>query len=282
MQAGFKRTASIFFALIGALSIVLHVVSSWAMQHTTDTNTYVATTAIVIDQPQVQSKIAQTIVNSVVGEAQVPEEILSLLASGARVIVASDGFHTFWEFANTTMHEIVRNQLLGNTAIDPDGARIDITPEVNLILDNLRALDPRLSQLLPDSAPKTPIQIVNSNTLVDIRNAINGLERLRSYSLFIAVAMFAISTLMLGLRRRSLVMTSLALWATAPAIYGVSKAIPLIAQRFIDEEFRESTYIVATHMASTMTTSVWQVVFCGLVVTVIAFFPRKNVTRTQV
>lgn len=281
MRAGSRRSIAIAAAVLGAVFVVLAVLASWTLTHTTDTRTYVRTADLVIDQTQIQSEIAATIVTSIVGDAQLPDDLVALLDNGARLIVASDSFHKFWQVANRSMHEIAREQLLGNNPIDPAGARIDITAEVNLVLENLRQIDPRLAGLLPDNAPETAVQIVNQETLTDIRDAISGLERLKTFSAPIALALFAISTLLWGLRRRSLVVTASALSVTALAIYGVSTAVPLIAERFVDEEFRSTTYIVATQMASTMTTSAWQVLFCGFVGFVIAFFPRKQNSNNQ-
>jgi hypothetical protein len=280
MQTGFRRSAAIATSVLGAIFVVVYVLASWALLHTTNTDTYVQTTAIVIDQPQVQDEIATTIVSSVVGQSLLPDEVVTLLTNGARLIVASDSFHAFWELANRSMHDIVRDQLLGNSPINPEGARIDITAEVNLVVENLRQIDPRVSALLPNNAPETAVQIVDQDTLTKIRDAIGGLERLKTFSVLFACVFFVISTILLGLRRRSLVMASLAITITAPAIYGVSKLIPLIAERFIDEEFRGTTYVVATQMASTMTTNAWQVLFFGFVGFVVAFFPRRNTPDT--
>lgn len=276
MQTGFRRSAAIASSVLGAFFVVMYVLASWTLLHTTNTDAYVQTTAVVIDQPQVQNEIAATIVSSVVGESQLPEEIITLLTNGARLVVASDNFHAFWELANRSMHDIVRDQLLGNSPFTQAGARIDITAEVNLVLENLRQIDSRLLALLPDNAPETVVQLVDQETLANIGDAISGLERLKTFSALFASVFFVISTLLLGLRRRSLVMASAALTLTAPAIYGVSKVIPLIAERFIDEEFRGTTYIVATQMASTMTTQAWQVLFFGFLGFLVAFFPRKS------
>jgi hypothetical protein len=277
VRAGSRRVFAIAASLLGGIFVLLSVIASWTLTHTTDTATYVRTADLVIDQAQVQDEIAATIVTSVVGDAALPEEIIALLNSGARLIVGSDGFHEFWRIANQSMHQIVREQLLGNEPINPQGARIDITAEVNLVLENLRQLDPRLAGLLPDNAPDTGVQIVDQETLTDIRNAISGLERLKTFSALFAFALLTISTLLLGLRRRSLVLASVTLAVTALAIYGISTAIPLIAERFIDQEFRATSRVIATQMASTMTTSAWQILFGALVGFVIAFFPRRKV-----
>lgn len=281
MRAGSKRVLAIATSVLGGVFVVLSVLASWTLTHTTDTATYVRTTDLVIDQAQVQDEIASTIVTSVVGDAALPEEIISLLNSGARLIVGSDGFHDFWRIANQSMHEIVREQLLGNDPLSPQGARIDITTEVNLVLENLRQLDPRLAGLLPDNAPDTGVQIVDQETLTDIRNAISGLERLKTFGALFAVALFVLSTVLLGLRRRSLVLVACTLVVTALAVYGVSSAIPPLAQRFVDKEFQGTTYVVAKDMASTMTTSAWQVLFGALVGFVIAFFPRRKISAAS-
>jgi hypothetical protein len=281
VRAGSKRVFAIAASLLGGVFVVLSVLASWTLTHTTDTATYVRTADLVIDQAQVQDEIASTIVTSVVGDAALPEEIITLLNSGARLIVGSDGFHDFWRIANQSMHETVREQLLGNDPINPQGARIDITAEVNLVLENLRQLDPRLAGLLPDNAPDTGVQIVDQETLTDIRNAIGGLERLKTFGALFAVALFVLSTVLLGLRRRSLVLTSGTLVLTALAVYGVSSVIPPLAQRFVDKEFQGTTYVIAKDMASTMTTSAWQVLFGALVGFVIAFFPRRKISAAS-
>jgi hypothetical protein len=281
VRAGSKRVFAIAASLLGGVFVVLSVLASWTLTHTTDTATYVRTADLVIDQAQVQDEIAATIVTSVVGEVALPEEIITLLNSGARLIVGSDGFHDFWRIANQSMHQIVREQLLGNEVIDPMGARIDITAEVNLVLENLRQIDPRLAGLLPDNAPDTAVEIVDQDTLTDIRNAISGLERLKTFGALFAVALFVLSTVLLGLRRRSLVLTACTLVLTALAVYGVSSAIPPLAQRFVDKEFQGTTYVIAKDMASTMTTSAWQVLFGALVGFVIAFFPRRKISAAS-
>ncbi len=278
MRTASSRPLVLATSILGGFCVVLYVLASWTLQHTTDTGTYVRTANLVIDQPQVQNEIAATIVTSVVGDTPLPDEIVTLLNNGARLIVGSDGFHDFWELANRSMHDIVREQLLGNDAVNPLGARIDITAEVNLVLENLRQIDPRLSGLLPNNAPETAVQIVDQETLTDIRNAISGLERLKTFSALFAFALLTISTLLLGIRRRSLVLASVTLAVTALAIYGISTAIPLIAERFIDEEFRATSRVIATQMASTMTTAAWQILFGALVGFVIAFFPRRKVS----
>lgn len=281
MRTGSRRTFAIAVSLLGGIFVVLSVLASWTLLHTTDTPTYVRTADLVIDQTQVQDEISSTIVSSVVGDTPLPDEIISLLNSGARLIVGSDGFHDFWRIANQSMHEIVREQLLGNDAIDPMGARIDITAEVNLVLENLRQIDPRLSGLLPDNAPETAVQIADQETLTDIRNAISGLERLKIFGALFAVVLFVLSTVLLGLRRRSLVLVASTLAITALGVYGVSSAIPPLAERFVDKEFRGTTYIVAKQMASTMTTTAWQILFCAFVGFVVAFFPRRNTSDTS-
>lgn len=263
-------------SLLGGVFVVLSVLASWTLLHTTDTSTYLRTADLVIDQTQVQDEISSTIVTSVVGDAPLPDDIISSLNSGARLIVGSDGFHDFWRIANRSMHEIIREQLLGNDAIDPMGARIDITAEVNLVLDNLRQIDPRLSELLPDNAPETAVEIADQDTLSDIRDAISGLERLKTYGALLAVVLFVLSTALLGLRRRSLVLVASTLVITALGVYGISTVIPLVAERFVDKEFRGTTYVIATQMASTMTTTAWQILFCAFVAFVVAFFPRRN------
>jgi hypothetical protein len=278
VRKGSRRSFAIAASLLGGACAVLSVLASWTLTHTTDTSTYVRTADLVIDQAQVQDEIASTIVTSVVGETPLPDEIVALLNSGARLIVGSDGFHKFWRIANQSMHQIVREQLLGNELIDPMGARIDITTEVNLVLENLRQIDPRLAGLLPDNAPETAVQIVDQKTLTDIRNAISGLEHLKTFGALFAVALFVLSTVLLGLRRRSLVLTSCTLIITALAVYGISSVLPPLAQRFVDKEFQGTTYVVATQMASTMTTTAWQILFAALVGFVIAFFPHRKVS----
>ena len=276
VRTGSRRTFAIAASLLGGVFVVLSVLASWTLLHTTDTPTYVRTADFVIDQTQVQDEISSTIVSSVVGDAQLPDEILTLLNNGARFIVGSDGFHDFWRIANRSMHEMVREQLLGKDAIDPMGARIDITAEVNLVLDNLRQIDPRLAELLPNNAPDTAVEIADQETLTDLRNAISGLERLKTFGALFAVVLFVLATVLLGLRRRSLVLVASTLVITALGVYGVSSVIPPLAERFVDKEFRGTTYIVAEQMASTMTTTAWQILFCAFVGFVVAFFPRRN------
>lgn len=272
---GTKQSITIITSLLGAVCVVLYAFASWSLSNTLDTNTYVANSAIAIDQPQIQNEVASTIVASVVGEAQVPGEIEVLLNNGAQFIVASNSFHSFWEFTNRTMHEIVRDQLIDKTPIDPNGAQISLTSQVDVVLQNLRQINPRLAQFLPSSAPQTLIQIADQETITQIKDAINGLQQAKVITAVLALVMFTISFLSSGLRRRSLITPSIGLLAASAVVYDTGQAIPNVAKNFIDDQFCATAQVIAEHMASSMSVTAGQILLSSVLFLVIALFPMR-------
>lgn len=280
MRAGSKRLLAIIFSALGAFFTVLFVLASWVWTQALDTDTYVATSAVAIDQVQIQSEIAQNIVDSVVGEAVIDDNIRAILEQGARLVVSSDEFHSFWELANRGMHEILRNQFLNNDA-QLQNAQIDITPEVNQVLTNLRAIDPALSRLLPESAPSTVIEIADTDTVNNIKSAVSGLDRVKVLAPIFAAVFFSLAFLSLGLRRRSVLAPVIALVVAAAVVYALDGITTAIARRFIDSEFRDTADAVLEHMTSSLSSRAWQIVAIAILVVVIAFFPIRIFTNRE-
>ena len=279
MRAGSRRLLALIFAALGGFFTVVFVLSSWVWTQALDTNTYVATSAVAIDQPQIQAEIANNIVESVVGDNPIDENLRTALEEGARLLVASDGFGSFWQIAHRSMHEVLRDQFL-NTDITPQNAQIDITPEVDAVLANLRALDPVFAKILPTAAPSTVIEIADAETINDISSAVRGLDRAQTLSPLFAAVLFALSALMLGVRRKSLVAPALALIATAVIVSFLDSAVAAIARRFVDAEFRDTASTILTHMTQSLSVRSWQLVALAFLCMVVAYFPVRVFTRT--
>lgn len=280
MRAGSRRLLSIIFAGLGAFFIVLFVVASWVWTQALDTDTYVSTSAVAIDQVQIQSEIAQNIVDSVIGDAVIDDSLRGVLEQGARLVVSSDEFHSFWELANRGMHEILRNQFLEDNA-PLQNAAIDITPEVNQVLANLRAIDPTLSRLLPETAPSTVIEIADAETINDIKSAVSGLDRVKSLAPIFAIVFFTLAFLSLGLRRRSVLAPVIALLISAAFVYALGGITTTVARRFIDSEFRDTADVVLEHMTSSLSSRAWQIVAIAILGVVVAFFPVRIFTNRE-
>jgi hypothetical protein len=273
-----RKILSILFSVLGAFFAVFFVMSSWVWTQALDTDTYVETASVAIDQVQIQSEIAVNIVDSVLGDAQVDDNIRGILEQGARLVVSSDEFHSFWAISNRSMHEILRNQFLSDDAA-LQNAQIDITPEVDQVLLNLRAIDPTLARLLPETAPETVIEIADQQTIDDLSSAINGLDRARQLSLIFAVAFLILSAILLGLRRRSLLAPSFALFAAGAVVYGLVGFTKFAAKRTIDSEFRDTASVIIDHMTSSLSSRVWQLVAIGILGLVVCFFPVRIFTN---
>lgn len=279
MRVGSRRILALIFAVLGGFFALIFVLASWVWTQALDTNTYVATSTVAIEQPQIQSEIANNIVESIVGDSPIDENLRTALEEGARLLVASDGFRSFWQLANQSMHEVLRDQFL-NTDITPQNAQIDITPEVDAVLANLRALDPVFARILPDSAPSTVIEIADAETMNDISSAIRGLDRAQTLSPLFAAAFFVLSALMLGVRRKSLLAPALALIATAAIVSLLDNVIVTIARRFVDAEFRDTATTILQHMTQSLSGRSWQLVALAILSLVVAYFPVRVFTRT--
>lgn len=279
MRVGSRRLLALIFAVLGGFFALIFVLASWVWTQALDTNTYVATSTVAIEQPQIQSEIANNIVESIVGDSPIDENLRTALEEGARLLVASDGFRSFWQLANQSMHEVLRDQFL-NTDITPQNAQIDITPEVDAVLANLRALDPVFARILPDSAPSTVIEIADAETMNDISSAIRGLDRAQTLSPLFAAAFFVLSALMLGIRRKSLLAPALALIATAAIVSLLDNVIVTIARRFVDAEFRDTATTILQHMTQSLSGRSWQLVALAILSLVVAYFPVRVFTRT--
>lgn len=279
MRVGSRRLLALIFAVLGGFFALIFVLASWVWTQALDTNTYVATSTVAIEQPQIQSEIANNIVESIVGDSPIDENLRTALEEGARLLVASDGFRSFWQLANQSMHEVLRDQFL-NTDITPQNAQIDITPEVDAVLANLRALDPVFARILPDSAPSTVIEIADAETMNDISSAIRGLDRAQTLSPLFAAAFFVLSALMLGVRRKSLLAPALALVVTAAIVSLLDNVIVTIARRFVDAEFRDTATTILQHMTQSLSGRSWQLVALAILSLVVAYFPVRVFTRT--
>ena len=279
MRVGSRRLLALIFAVLGGFFALIFVLASWVWTQALDTNTYVATSTVAIEQPQIHSEIATNIVESIVGDSPIDENLRTALEEGARLLVASDGFRSFWQLANQSMHEVLRDQFL-NTDITPQNAQIDITPEVDAVLANLRALDPVFARILPDSAPSTVIEIADAETMNDISSAIRGLDRAQTLSPLFAAAFFVLSALMLGVRRKSLLAPALALVGTAAIVSLLDNVIVTIARRFVDAEFRDTATTILQHMTQSLSGRSWQLVALAILSLVVAYFPVRVFTRT--
>lgn len=279
MRVGSRRLLALIFAVLGGFFALIFVLASWVWTQALDTNTYVATSTVAIEQPQIQSEIANNIVESIVGDSPIDENLRTALEEGARLLVASDGFRSFWQLANQSMHEVLRDQFL-NTDITPQNAQIDITPEVDAVLANLRALDPVFAKILPNSAPSTVIEIADAETMNDISSAIRGLDRAQTLSPLFAAAFFVLSALMLGVRRKSLLAPALALVGTAAIVSLLDNVIVTIARRFVDAEFRDTATTILQHMTQSLSGRSWQLVALAILSLVVAYFPVRVFTRT--
>lgn len=279
MRKGFSRGLSIAAAVIGAFFVLIAAVSSWTWSQVMDTDDYVETMMVVIEQPIVQNEIADTIVTAVVGESPIPGEVTNLLTEGARVAVASPGFASFWELANRSLHESLRRQILSDDPIESIVARIDMTAEVGAVLERVRAIDPRLAEVLPDQAPETAIEIADTERLREIRGAVSGLDRLAGTTPWVAAAFLAMAALLRGFSRRSLRVPAIALALVAPATYGIGYLVPWTVRRFVDDRFHEPADAVSTHIGSALAGRAWQLLFIAAAIFLVTVIPASVFKR---
>lgn len=279
MQVGFRRIAQFIVAMLATMSIVLWATATWVWSNALDTDTYVATANVALEQPDVQAAIAGRIVESIVGDADIPAEITALLDDGARFIVASRGFAVFWEQAQRGMHEILRQQVLDDAASAQMSARIQLTPEVDAVLARLREMDPGLAQYLPAATPEVAIEVADAERLADIRSAVDGLDRLSTATAWSSLVLLALAVALSGLRRRSAMVVSVVALVSAVLVYGVASLVPAFASRVADDTYAAAADAVAAHMAAGLTTRSWQLVaFAGAAV-VAAYFPWRSLRR---
>lgn len=279
MQVGFRRLVSTVAALLAAASMVIWSTASWAWSNALDTDTYVRTASVALAQPEVQLTIADSIVESILGDAQVPDDIRNALTDGARFVVASASFATFWEQAHRTMHEVLRRQVLDDVPVAEISARIPLTAEVDAVLQRLRGLDPALAQFLPDAAPEAVIEIADNDRLADIRSAVDRLDRLTNIMAWSAAVLTIVAVLAWNMRRRSATVAAITAGAAALIVYGLAALVPLFAARVADERYADAADAVGAHMATGLSDRSWQLVaFAGFSL-LVAFFPVRSLRR---
>lgn len=266
-------------SMIGAFFVVVSAVASWTWSQVMDTDNFVSTMAVVIEQPEVRDEIAASIVTSVVGDADVPAPVVALLTDGARLAVASQEFARYWELANRSLHETLRRQIVSDAPIETLVARIDLTAEVDAVLERIGGIDPQLAAVLPERAPETTIEIADTGRLDDIRGAVSGLDRLADTTPWVAGVFLVVATLFSGLRRRALRVPAIALVLTGPVIYAIGWAVPWVVRRLVDDRFDAPADAVTRHMTASLGGRAWQVLFVGLVLFVVALVPAGLFAR---
>lgn len=279
MQVGFRRLAQVAVATVATASIVVWATATWVWSNALDTDTYVGTANVALEQPDVQSAIAGRIVDSIVGDADIPDEITALLDDGARFVVASRGFAVFWEQAQRGMHEILRRQVLDDVAPAQMSARITLTPEVDAVLQRLREMDPGLARYLPASTPEVVIEVADAERLADIKSAVDGLDRLSTATAWSSVVLLVLAALLSGFRRRSATVVAVVAALSAVLVYGVAVLVPAFASRLADDTYAAAADAVAGHMATGLTTRSWQLVAFSVAAVVAAFFPMRSLRR---
>jgi hypothetical protein len=279
VQVGFRRIVSVTAAVVATVSIVVWSVATWAWSNALDTGTYVRSSAVALEQPEIQLAIAERIVDSIVGEAEVPADIANVLTDGARFVVASSGFATFWEQAQRTMHEVLRRQVLDEVPVAEMSARIPLTAEVDAVLQRLREIDPALARYLPESAPDVSIEVADADRLADIKAGVARLDRLITATAWSSLVSLAVAALAWNARRRSTMVAAAAAMAASLVVYGLGTLVPVFAARLADDRFADAADAIGSHMAAQLTERSWQLIaFAGFAV-LVAYFPVRSLRR---
>lgn len=305
-RSGSARTViGVIMVFLAGVSATFGVAAFWTQSELLDTNTWVATSTAIINDPQVQNDVATAIavqvVESVGVEAfvqnalpaplsglsgSVTDAATTLITTATAAVVRTDAFVTVWDAAVRAAHEEFLHAVDGSsrfTELGPDGISLDVGASLDQVDQQLRQSGITVLDSVDLSAIDIKILLVDAPGLDRIRAWVDVL-RVASI-VFPAIAVLAAIAGMIFSRRRWIALIAGGVGALVGvvivevvALNGRSTAIDEIAGGVLG---KGSARVVVDHVMSGLDdaliiTSVIAVIIVTVGIAGTAVWPRRR------
>lgn len=209
--------------LVAGISATLGFASFWAQHEILDTDTWVATSRAIVDDPVVQGEVARSIAEQIVESVGVENLVRStlpppfdsfsgvladqstnLLTTATETVVATEAFTTVWDGAVRAVHDEFVHAVDGTstvTTIGRDGLYLQVGPALDAVRAQLVSMGVPLLDRVDLSAIDVQVLLVDAPGLDHIQTWVRVLRI--AVIVLPAVAVVALLAGMIVTRRRS-------------------------------------------------------------------------------
>ena len=220
----FRRTVSIFLAVIGTLALVLAIVSRVAYAAVFNTDTYVETVTEVVSLSELRSEVSTFVTDSIVDGAQLDSPKLVYVLRRAKInpdtfqktvrnvvetsvdnYMQSEQFMTLWSTTNRTAHEQLMT-VLKDTSTPAKDFTIDASQLVKEMA--LSIADPKgvvskfvpLKEFVPEK-DNFEFKLIEAKSVQDLRDGLDAASKIKWALLVGSVVLLLASWLIFGRTR---------------------------------------------------------------------------------
>ena len=209
--------------LVAGISATLGFASFWAQHEILDTDTWVATSRAIVDDPVVQGEVSRSIAEQIVESVGVEnlvrstlpppfdsfsgvlaDQATNLLTTATEAVVATEAFTTVWDGAVRAVHDEFVHAVDGTstvTTIGRDGLYLQVGPALDAIRAQLVSMGVPLLDRVDLSAIDVQVLLVDAPGLDHIQTWVRVLRI--AVIVLPAVAVVALLAGMIVTRRRS-------------------------------------------------------------------------------
>ena len=241
---GARSVTSLILFIVATLLLPVALVGHWGHRTVIDSQRYIATVGPLIEQPEVQAALAETVTNAVVAKADTQTQVQSLLggllkndalvgaiaapiATGINTLIgdlvtkfiASDQFATVWvrlnEAAQKGVVAVLEGGDSGPVQIQGEDVVLDISSALAVIQQHL--VDSGITAAANVTIPDKDRQVVlfTSPALAQIRFIYSLTSPILQWLPLLVMAMFALSIALARRRARTIVANGIVLSVTA-------------------------------------------------------------------
>jgi hypothetical protein len=241
---GARSISSLILFIIATLLLPIALVGHWGHRTVIDSERYIATVGPLIEQPEVQAALSESVTNAVVAKADTQNQVQSLLggllnndklvgaiaapiASGINTLIgdlvtkfiASDQFNTVWIELNKAAQKgvvaVLEGGQSGPVQVQGDNVVLDISSAFAVIQQHL--VDSGITAAANVTIPQSDRQVVlfTSTALGQIRFIYSLTSPILQWLPLLVAAMFALSIALARRRARTVVATGIVVTVTA-------------------------------------------------------------------
>jgi len=241
---GARSITSLILFIVATLLLPVALVGHWGYRTVVDSERYIATVGPLIEQPEVQAALSESVTTAVVAKADTQNQVQSLLggllnndklvgaiaapiASGINTLIgdlvtkfiASDQFNTVWIELNKAAQKgvvaVLEGGQSGPVQVQGDNVVLDISSAFAVIQQHL--VDSGITAAANVTIPQGDRQVVlfTSTALGQIRFIYSLSSPILQWLPLLVAAMFALSIALARRRARTVVATGIVLVVTA-------------------------------------------------------------------
>lgn len=288
-----REIFSIFFVILGSLTLSFFYLASFAHSLLFDTNYYLKIVTPLPQNTEVATAISTYTVSTLFEKGNIEEKIKNALPeqikflastlannlqnrslSRTTQIIQSDGFSSIWVAANTVFHQriltIVRgggilpdvkeniNDKLQNNSLQFDGSQIAQTIKDQLGSDSQLFTDEQIQQFRSVTIP-TYINLQN------IRQTVYLITQLAATLLPVSIALILVGIAIAFSRQKAILATGIFItMSTLTSLIALQVIKNDFLNQISDEVYNKAAGIVLQNFLSPLTQNLWLIVLAGL------------------